>query len=222
MTQQTIPIRLFTCILFLIAMSILSWPNRIQADDEYGSIRLLKEPLPTSDFTLEDVHQHPFTQAHLKNKWSLVYFGYLSCSDACPSTLSALRGVFKLLEAQQPDPSIQVVFVSVDPHRDTLDRIKEHLQFFNTKFIGITGAREQLDQFLTNFGGRFEYIDRKTRKKIPDVTERAKDDDYIVGHWVDLLLINPQGELVGIITPPHDPKLIVKALHQLKAVPERH
>lgn len=218
MNNPVTPTRI-ALILTLIVVTVIPWTPWVLADEERGNIRLFKTPLASSDFTLEDINRHPFTLAQLKSKWSLVYFGYLSCSDACPSTLSALRGAYKRLDAQQPKHEVQVVFVSVDPHRDTLDRIKEHLQFFNPAFKGVTGSREELDQFLANFGGRFEYIDRQTRKKIPDVTERAQDDDYIVGHWVDLLLFNPQGELAGIITPPHDPQIIVTALQKLQAIP---
>lgn len=206
-------------VLISIASLVMSWTPWVLADDERGNIKLFKTPLATADFTLKDINSHPFTLTQLKSKWSLVYFGYLSCSDACPATLSALRGAYKRLDTQQPNHDVQIVFVSVDPHRDTLVRIKDHLQFFNPSFKGVTGPREELNQFLANFGGRFEYIDRQTRKKIPDVTGRAQDDDYIVGHWVDLLLFNPQGELVGIITPPHDPQIIVTALQKLQAIP---
>ena len=204
--------------LFIIFIAWLMFTPHVagaENNSESGNIRLFKTPITVSSFMLEDFNHAPFTLEHLKQAWSLVYFGYLSCSDACPATLSALRGAYKHLAARQPAENIRVVFISVDPHRDTFGRLKEHVQFFNPAFNGVTGNRAELTRLLGQFGARFDYLDRVSRKKITDIEARPVTDDYIVGHWVDLLLFNPAGQLAGIVTPPHSPQIIVDALDRL-------
>lgn len=216
MTLTHLPRLFVTILVWLISTPVIAGAEN---SIEPGHIRLFKTPIAVSNFALEDFDRAPFTLEHLKQAWSLVYFGYLSCSDACPATLSALRGAYKRLAAQPPPQKVQVVFISIDPHRDTFERLKEHIQFFNPSFKGVTGNRAELARLLGQFGARFDYIDRVSRKKITDIDVQPATDDYIVGHWVDLLLFNPAGQLAGIITPPHDPQIIVDALDRLIRAP---
>ena len=98
-------------------------------------------------FDLVDQHQQPFNQTSLQNKWSMVFFGYLSCPDVCPNTLHELNSFWRLLRDQtggDPD-NLQVVFVSVDPKRDSPQKLGDYITHFNREFIAVTAEKQQID-----------------------------------------------------------------------------
>ncbi len=186
-------------------------------DPDEIRVRIYKKPMAPAPFNLSDHNGQPFTADSLKNHWSIVFFGYTSCADICPTTLAAINIVAKKLSRDPLNDGMRMVFVSVDPHRDTLDRIKEHVAFFNPAFSGVTGRLEELQQFAFSLGAFFDYRDRDTRKIIKNIAELPHDDDYIVGHAADLLIFNPDGLLAGVVFPPHEPDHILAAFERVRS-----
>jgi protein SCO1/2 len=107
---------------------------------------LVPEPLPHKPrFTLTDTGGHPFSfAARARGKLTYLYFGYTHCPDACPATLGDLEYA---LRQQRPSlrPRIQVVFVTVDPRRDTRRALRVWLDHYNRRFIGLTGTERQIE-----------------------------------------------------------------------------
>ncbi|RYF51376.1 MAG: SCO family protein [Comamonadaceae bacterium] len=98
--------------------------------------------LPDLDFALVGPNGAPFTQADVQGKTVLMFFGFASCPDVCPTTMANLTEVLRLLGPDAQD--VRILFVSVDPHRDTPDRLQAYVSAFNTSAIGLTGDRRAI------------------------------------------------------------------------------
>jgi len=136
-------------------------------------------------FNLVDQHGKTFDLDRLRGKWSLLYFGYTHCTYLCPTTLTALHGFEEKLAAHGGTAGAQVVFVTVDPQRDTPTVLAKYLPSFSTDFIGVTGSEKQLDKLTKQFG----ILHQKTDQKGPD--------NYQMNHSASVLLIDPNVQLVG-------------------------
>lgn len=154
---------------------------------------LLGEPKPLVTFALEDMNGKPFTDQSFLDQWSLVFFGFTACPDICPTTLSMLNQVIDIIKATPGIPVPKVIFVSVDPERDTPERLKQYVEHFNMNFLGVTGNQTQLTNFSRQLGVVYE-------KVYP-----SKDNtEYSIDHSGSIALINRRGAIQAYFTPPLD------------------
>jgi protein SCO1/2 len=160
----------------------------------------LPEPRPIGDFSLVDQHGRPFGRDALEDRWSLVFTGFTHCPDLCPTTLALLASV----RARVPGDGLQFVFVSVDPERDTPERIAEYLAHFDARLVGATGRREEIERFTKALG-------------LAQVRNPGVDGDYTVDHSAALVLIDPKARVAGYFRPPHDTQALVADLAPLAA-----
>ena len=146
-----------------------------------------------SDFTLTDHQQKPLTRESLKNHWSLVFFGYANCPDVCPTTLSVLKNSLSRMQELDADMKLpQVIFISVDPQRDTPEFLAPYIQFFSSHFIAATGTESELLKITREMG----IIYMKTGN--------INSDDYLVDHSASILLLNRDANLAAILSAPHN------------------
>lgn len=165
----------------------------------------LPEPRPITDFELVDHQEQPFTLARLRDQWSFVFFGYTHCPDVCPTAMLDLKRTVAAVADSGPEVKLpQVVFVSVDPERDTPAQLARFVPYFNPDFIGVTGSQDQLDQL----SGQLSSLAMKVPN--PD-----NPDNYLVDHTASILLLNPDGRLEAIFTPPHDPDTMAADYREL-------
>ncbi len=136
-------------------------------------------------FELIDHHGQPFTKEALNNKWSLVFFGYTSCPDICPTTLQNLNFIYEDLKAIAQNS--QVLLVSVDPQNDSQEKLSQYIAYFNSEFIALRAGHEVLFPFARNMGLMYAIS--------------GEDDDYSVDHSASLVLINPDGKIAAIFKP---------------------
>jgi len=209
--SETTPRPYGTLLLFLfwglLLLAVVYWmlPGK-SVPPELQSV-LRPAPKPLQAFELADQHRRPFDLEHLNGKWSFVFFGYTSCPDICPTTLSTLSGVMKKLQADPQGLSdIQVVFVSVDPQRDTPDVIAGYLKYFDKAFLGITGSQQDIDSLARQFGAAY--------MKEPETTS----GHYLVSHTSSIFLVDPRGRLLASFSPPHDPGTIVGQFRQIRSL----
>jgi protein SCO1 len=113
---------------------------------------LLPESALVPNVELTDADGQPFSLASLEGSYVLLFFGYTNCPDICPLSLQALAAAKSDLESRAPNGVPKVVFVSIDPHRDTPERIAEYLAHFDPEFIGATSADETLAPLLKTLG----------------------------------------------------------------------
>lgn len=166
---------------------------------------LLPSAKAIADFQLTDQHGKPFTRNNLVGKWSFAFFGYTHCPDICPTALSMLAQVMKKLEKDSTlDTLPQVVFVSVDPERDTPELLAQYLPYFNPDFIGVTGDPQQLLLLTRQLGIMYG--------KVPG----DNADDYLVDHSASIILFDPDGNFLALFGMPHDPDLIAQEFVAIK------
>lgn len=148
----------------------------------------LPHPRPIPEFELLGADHEPFTNSALKDRWSVVFVGFTHCPDICPNTLALLKTVrARLLEQQR---ELQVVFLSVDPDRDTPEAIANYVKYFGDGFVGATGPVKELETLGQSMG----YVFLK-----------APSDDpasYSVDHSAALIVTDPDGRVAAYFTPP--------------------
>jgi protein SCO1 len=162
---------------------------------------LLPQPRTLNAFQLTGTDGKPFTNQNLKGHWSLLFFGFTNCGYVCPTTMMAVKKIYiNLKNDNQTLP--QVYLISIDPVRDTPERIRTYVTRFNPHFQGATGDQKQLDDMTRDLGVLY--------MKVKPSNANLQQADYDIDHSGTLLLINPEGKLAAIFSMPHDPELITK------------
>lgn len=164
----------------------VSQPKPIQTESGI----LLDAPRALPAFTLVAGDGGRFGRSELQGHWSLLFAGYTHCPDVCPNTMAVLKSVAARLRDEQL--GLQVVFISIDPERDTPENIGRYAAYFDPTFIAATGPVEELDKLAAGAG--LVYV------KVPGKTA----DSYTMDHSAALVLVDPQARIAGYFTPPHD------------------
>ena len=156
-------------------------------------------PRNIAPFALRDHRGEAFTQERLNGKWSLLFFGYTFCPDICPITLATIRQFEQLLQQEDPEAAaqLQVAMISVDPQRDTPEKLAAYMGYFSEDYVGVTG----------------EYIDVFTLGRQLNVAfgyTPAENGEYLVNHSGEIILVNPRGEFHGFFKMPHDPEKMLR------------
>lgn len=118
-----------------------------------------------------------------KGKVVLFFFGFTHCPNVCPTTLTNLAGAYDALAPADRD-RVRIVFISVDPRRDTPAQLKKYLSYFDPAFVGLTGSKEEIDRATGAFGAAYAFVHRPG----------DPPDDYSVMHSANAYLVNPKGE----------------------------
>jgi len=139
-----------------------------------------------------------FDASRLRGRWSLVFFGFTSCPEICPTTLATLARFARDPANGVEAGATQVVFVSVDPGTDTPQRIGEYLKNFDPRFVGVTGDGATLERFAAAAGAGFA------------ASGGSMD------HSTSVFVVDPQGRLAGVLLHPSDPQRIRADLGSLR------
>lgn len=174
------------------------------------AFRPMPGPIPVPNVALTDMHGKPFTAENFKGKWTFLYFGYTLCPDVCPVELTALAHVAQDLRAQPPSKPVdwQMVFISVDPDRDTLEKIKQFVTYYDPAIIGATGTEPMLRDIATPLGAGWE----KTGLEMDN--GKMAGGTYFINHTTTIFLVNPAGQMVAVFPTPHNPSLMATAFKQ--------
>lgn len=154
----------------------------------------LEEPRTVSTFELMGTDGRPFNNASLKNQWTLVFFGFTECGSICPTTLAELSTMYRILKEQGVEPLPHVVMVSLDPDRDSLEKLGKYMKSFNPSFYGARGNDSVVKRITKEMGVAY------TKVKNP---ESASPKDYNIQHSGVIMLFNPEGKLNAFFTTPH-------------------
>lgn len=153
---------------------------------------LWPDPPTVGAFALTDADGRALTDAELRGRWTFLFFGFTQCPDVCPGTLAVLKQVKARLDE---DPRFreagQVVFVSVDPARDTADRLGPYVRHFDPAFRAATGPEEALTALTRPLGVIFG--------RIP-----GSGDDYTMDHTASIFLIDPALRVLSVFAMPHE------------------
>ncbi len=164
----------------------------------------LVPPKPVQPFKLIDHHNNPFTQESFKKKWTLMFFGYTHCPDICPTTMQILADVDKRLLKTESElhKDTRVVFISVDPKRDSAAQLAKYVPYFNSSFLGVTGEPEQIKQLTKQLGIMHMQV--------------KQGEGYLVDHSASILLFGPDAKLHGIFSAPHETERMLQDYIKLR------
>jgi protein SCO1/2 len=172
-------------------------------------ITLFPEPKPLTAFALTDDKNRVFNLASLKGKWSFLFFGFTHCPDVCPTTLAVLARVRDNIARNAAGAEdIQFVFVSVDPNRDTTDKLRQYVDYFEPSFLGVTGDNAQIANLAGQLGAPYR------------VAIAPGVENYPVYHSTAVFLLDPRARYHAVFTPPHDVEAIsrrFKVVRELEA-----
>lgn len=143
------------------------------------------------DYQLLDHRGEAFIPARLRGQWTFMFFGFTHCPDVCPTTMALLDNMTKWVR-NEGLPAPQVVFVSVDPARDTVEQLSRYVPYFNKDFIGVTGSMVEINRLTRNLGIVYAYGEPK-----------EPGGAYEVDHSAAILLFNPDGHYTAMFGAPH-------------------
>jgi len=160
-----------------------------------------EDPVERVQFSLIDQHQQTITNKHLVGRHLVVFFGYTSCPDICPTQLFKLDQAIRMLEGQGKSNGLVPVFITVDPERDTEEKIKSYLAHFHQSFVGLTGSRAQLKKATDSF-----------HTLLQDPPETI-DENYLIAHSSLFYVVDQYGRIVDNIPFKANVSDIVKQLN---------
>jgi protein SCO1/2 len=165
---------------------------------------LYPQPRPVGEFRLGQASGKPLTLADWRGHWNIVYFGYASCPDVCPTTLATFKAAAKTLADRGLADRVRFDFISVDPQRDTPEKLGAYVGFFNPDFVAATGTDEQLTDLTRALGILY--------------SRRVGSDGLVeVDHSGSAVIVDPQARLVGMFRPPFAAAALANDLSKLIA-----
>lgn len=141
---------------------------------------VIQSPEPSHNFTLTGVNGD-VSLSDFRGKVVLIYFGYTFCPDICPGTLGNVAQALRDMGTKAED--VQLIMVSLDPERDTPEKLAEYMNHFHPSFIGITGTKEQLDEVASLYGIYYQK------------NEGSSATGYLIDHTATLLVLDREGYL---------------------------
>tara|TARA_B110000444_G_C18818674_1_gene586518 strand:- start:282 stop:941 length:660 start_codon:yes stop_codon:yes gene_type:complete len=168
---------------------------------------LLETPRKFSGLELTDHQGRPFTSTNLQGKWTLFFFGFTSCPDICPTTMSTAANLYESLSSED-QKLLQFTMISLDPERDTTEKLAQYVPYFNKDFIGVTGN----EYVLMSLG---------VQLNIPYSKVSLGESDYTIDHSGNVVIINPYGHYHGFFRPPLDPERMKISLESIMSAFEK-
>lgn len=183
-SSRFVPIAISMAAVLIVAAAVLLAYSLHQGANRSGGV--LSNAIG-GPFHLVDQNGKPFTDADLKGKWHLVFFGYTHCPDICPTTLNDLSLAFNKLDKQQRK-DVDVVFITVDPERDTASVLKSYVESFDAPITALTGTAAEVKQAAADY---HVYYAKHYRA----------DGGYDMDHSAVVYVMDPQGRFTATITP---------------------
>lgn len=154
-------------------------------------------PLP--EFELLNEQGDTVTRESLKGRWTFAFIGYTNCPDICPAAMANLRQTDNLLSEELPQPDY--LLITADPDYDTPEQLRNYTDFFGENFHGLTGDIDTLRELAKSLNAVFVH--------------RQVDGELLVDHSGHFALLNPDGDMIAVLQPPHDPEALAEAFERI-------
>ena len=204
-------------VLVMFVISVLRVPQLSVEEMRSKGVFLLPNPRDIAAFELTDHMGKTFNRSSIDGRWSFVFFGFVSCPDVCPTSMSVLGTVDRQLQASDPElaEQFQGILVSVDPERDSIESLARYATAFSPRFLGVTGPREDLAGLTTQVNVAFAKVPLAEPAPPGSASADVAADAYTVDHTGNIVIINPRGHYHGFIKLPHDSETIRLAFQTL-------
>jgi len=160
-------------LLFLFSLFLLNY--------SYKKSDLQQKTLIKSNFNLVDQYGKPISNKTFHGKFTLIFFGFTYCPDICPNTLNKISLAYDLLESDI-QKKLKVIFITVDPDRDTTEALKDYIKAFNPEFIALTGSTERIKEAADSMG---VFYKKNQSDKLTN--------DYLINHSSIKFLMDTNG-----------------------------
>lgn len=191
----------------------------VQSDREFAAelrnlgITIYPEAKSVEAFALTDEQGNTFSEGELRGRWNFIFFGFTSCPDICPLTMTEMKQFYAALEESERN-LLRVIMVSVDPARDDSETLGKYVNSFNDDFIGLTGNMDAITDVARQF-----FVAHSKPEDVPHNNHTAVTDtvDYIIEHSGHLAIIDPDGKFTAVMQSPIRDKDITEAYRNLLA-----
>ena len=153
------------------------------------------------DFILHDGDKE-IRRSDYDGKLRFIFFGYTSCPDICPTALSFISASLKQLTEEERE-QVQVFFISVDPERDTTQKLRDYTKYFHPKIMGITGSKSEIDQVVKNYGAAYRKVESDSAM------------GYLVDHSASVYVVGKKGKIVDMLPHGLPVDAIIKTIRDL-------
>jgi protein SCO1/2 len=200
------PLALFGAL--LAALALLPLPGTAAP----GGGTVITPPRPIANLSLIDQHGARVTTDTLAGRWTVLFFGFTHCPDVCPTTLARLAGVQRRLpEALRP--KVRFMLVSVDPMRDTPQRLAQYVGQFGQDFVGATAPLGELAPLLRELGVSYAYTAQPAGEHAGHGAHADHGTPaYTVTHSETLYVLDPQARFYAVFTDPKDDYALLRDL----------
>lgn len=180
-----------------LGMVVLLWQQSETREGESTALGTIGGP-----FTLTGTDGKPFPSSKLNGRPAAIFFGFTHCPDVCPTTLARLVKLRRQLG--QGDDALAIVFVSVDPERDTPAEVANYMSLYDTPIVGLTGSAAQIEQVKKQFG----IYSRKVEQP---------GGGYSVDHTAAVMLLDRNGQFVATLSPEEGDQVALEKLKRVTA-----
>jgi protein SCO1/2 len=231
MMEKNIKITVVTCLLAVLLILAFTYLRvtggqaeapaavTLSAEElrELGAV-VYEAPVNLQPFSLLDQHGQVFSQNNLPGAWTLIFFGFTSCPDICPLTLTELSQFYKSLPADSLAQDTRVVMVSVDPDRDTTERLAEYMDTFHPDFIGVNGPYSDVAALAKQLFIAHSPPPAQAAPQDEHASHGAQSqEDYVIVHSGNILVINPEGRYHGFFDAAIQDRELTQAYEAIRA-----
>jgi len=196
--KKTFPIIIVLLIVACAYMLFYWQPDSTTHKTIFSSSATLPEG---GEFNLQSL-AGPVSLKDFRGKVVLVYFGYTMCPDICPTNLSMMSNAFSQMDEKELE-KVQGIFISVDPQRDTMERLAEYTHYFHPSIMGISGQADVIREIADRYGAAYQMV-----------VQKDSATNYVVDHSSETYVINPQGKLVARLPHAAPPQEILDAVRK--------
>ena len=196
--KNAVAIAALAAVALALGLGLWQW-QQSGGGRELAAATRLDRPRPLPEVQLLDQNGDRFGRSGFEGRWHLLFFGFTHCPDICPNTLGLLKQVRRALD----EPRLRIVFISLDPKRDTPARLREYAGYFDPEFLALTGEEAQLQKLS------------KALYMPYAVTQPDAAGNYSVDHSANLVLLNPAAQVVAYFSAPHEAAAVTVDLWKL-------
>lgn len=177
------------------------WFSEKSIDISQFNGTILTKPRIIHPFVLTGTDSKRFDNHELQNHWTMMFFGFTQCGSICPTTMAELGKMMRLLTQKGIKPLPQVVMISVDPARDSVEKLAKYVKAFDSHFYGARGEPDEVTRMAKEMGVAFSKVVAKSNDS---------SKHYTIEHTGTIMLLNPRGELAGFFTSPHQASMLAQ------------
>ena len=164
-----------------------SLPSLLQKKPMLLTGKILTRPMELNNFELIDQYNQTFINKSLAGNWTIIFFGYTNCPDVCPTTIYKLAEIKNTIIEDLPSKNFNTVLVTLDPDRDTPERLDEYIGYFDESMLGVTGTYEDIQAFASSLSVFYQRIN--------------KDEGYDFNHNASIFVLDKDGSLFATMSP---------------------